>query len=134
MFILSIECDRRAMCARGSVPVCIRGNLHCVGYAVLSQPAHPCLCCGPSVCTYALQVAGRPACSYEYYRTFSTKVQINGWNFSTINIFLSVWGRNMRFFSPRLFYFFSVHFALNIFVPVSWQACLSQGVICIPCA
>ena len=29
--------------ARGSVPVWIRGNLHWVGYAVLSQSTHPCL-------------------------------------------------------------------------------------------
>lgn len=90
-----------------------------MGYAVLSQSTHPCPTAVNPVCVCALQVAGRPASSYEYYRTFSTKVQINGWKVSTINIFLFVWvGVSVLCLFSACFIFLSVHFALNIFVLV----------------
>jgi len=119
---------------------------------VLSQSTHPCLsaanpvcvcvcvCACMYVCVRALQVAGRPASSYEYYRTFSTKVQINGWKVSTINISLCVCvcvcgGGGYLLFLFCVFYFLlcTVHFAFNVFVLGRQYACLCCARFCSPC-
>ena len=84
---ICIEWDRP--CYRSQLTHASPLRTQCV-YVCVCVCVCMCVCMCVCVCVRALQVAGRPASSYEYYRTFSTKVQINGWKVSTINISLSV--------------------------------------------
>jgi len=96
--VTGMLCVRGAQCQFELEEICIEWDTSC--YRSQLTHASPlrtqcvcvcvCACVRVCVCVRALQVAGRPASSYEYYRTFSTKVQINGWKVSTINISLCV--------------------------------------------
>ena len=154
MFILSIECDRRAMCARGSVPVWIRGNLHWVGYAVLSQSTHPCLsaanpvcasvcecaCVCVYVCVYVCMcarykwLAGQPL-AMNITEHSQRKFKLTGGRFpqSTFSCLCVVGGGSVLCFFSTCFIFFFVYFALNFVVLGRQYSCLCFEMICSPC-